>query len=299
MCWVFFRFDRQRNRALDPTGRKIMKILPGLWLVGLCLLRPYPFSLITPPAAPISNDGIYVGDFSRTRTDILIDKYNVWFLGRSGAGKTTTIGLLLDGALSGKGGFAHDTEIISSYPLVVMGANTSGSQHLIALDLMDTRGHSDIEYSLSDLLDDLAVYPQYTRSKIVMVVKQDRLDPGTLKILHYASVISKGHFIIVVTACDQDIVKLQEILKKQDVAHGPIICYHSFLHKKEETKNDLLKAILMSPFVNVAEFRGRGAATTLFEYFDKWGYRLVHKAVGADLLGVVMIAVNTLGAVFG
>jgi len=184
-----------------------------------------------------------------------VEKLYVWIIGVTGAGKTTLVGLLTGGKVIGRAGFKHDTIEISEYPAhAVFGSSQAGNLEFISYSIMDTRGYMDAEYTPDIMMTDLVRYPRFHRSKIVIVIKQERLYKLQYDFLKQASKTMKGNLTVVLTFCDQHgIQDFIQLMKEQNIgiAEDRVVCFHLYESNKKSSKELIFKAINKSPFVDI------------------------------------------------
>ena len=103
---------------------------------------------------------------------------------------------------------------------------------------MDTRGYMDLDYTLGHLVRDLYDQLKFYRSKLVMVIKEERLYRETLQMLKYASAVSGGQFPVVISACSGQpaIDEFRGVMKERGVKHGPVVCFNKYTDPHPEKK---------------------------------------------------------------
>lgn len=238
---------------------------------------------------------------------VTIDKYHVWLVGPTGAGKTTLAGLLSGGLVTGKGGFMHDTVKISAYPGLFMSGPEYAAE-LVQMDVMDTRGYMDTEYTVHDLQHDLFHHSStFYRSKIVMVIKEERMYKETLTMLQQASALSNGSFVTVISLCSDEkrsVADLRGVMTKNGIPHGAITCYNKYTDGSYDTgadraapvvkRNELMGVIHSSPFVDIRSLYRYSIVTRMFQRLDALTLDFCNAALGSwgGLVGMALTAVG-------
>ena len=185
--------------------------------------------------------------------------------------------------MKGTAGFRHGTGEITEHQLLDF-----DDPNFASIRLMDTRGYADMEYTVGDFARDIYAHPQYYRSKMLMVLKEERLYQHTIKMIEAASAISGGWFTTVLTECGTNAIsEFQSVMKECGVAHGKVLCYHSYESNESDVRAQIMAAVRSDTFLEIdrlykASMITRGA-TALDKVFWKYLGKLLKNAAGLGI----------------
>ena len=212
------------------------------------------------------------------------DAYYVWLIGATGAGKTTLARLLTgDKRVKGTAGFRHGTSEITEHQFLDF-----DDPNFVSIRLMDTRGYADMEYTVDDFARDIYTHPRYYRSKMLMVIKEERLYHHTIEMIKAASAVSGGEFTTVLTRCSQQgILEFRSVLKERGVAHGKVLCYHLYESNEADVWAQIMTAVRSDKFLEIERLHKASMITRSATALDKvlWKYlgKLLKHAAGVGI----------------
>ncbi len=222
----------------------------------------------------------------------LLRAHAVYFL--LGAGKTTLVGLLTNGKVTGRAGFKHDTVEIAEYESFFMQKTNKPDApiSLTSVSLMDTRGFMDVDYTPFMLMNDLAEYRRFHASKVIIVVKQERLYKMQYDFLHQADRMMNGDVSVVLTSCSPAGVEDFKALmneRKIRIANHRVVCYHEFTSNKTAVQQSLFQLISDSPFVNIDRWYRHGYMVSFLDWLDFKFFKILGKVFSVDVAGMTWV----------
>jgi 50S ribosome-binding GTPase len=238
-----------------------------------------------------------------------VDRFNVFVFGKTGVGKSTTIGELTGHKL-GSSGYAHDTVDMKAYRHVT---HRSEVGH-IRIDFVDTRGIMDVEYGMSDLFRDAYKFKHTNRTTssanypsklIVMIAGGKRLLSDEIALLKQAHAVTNGTLVVAMTYCHPNSSPREFLTYAHEKLHlqfvkGNIICL-SF--GDSESYKQLVDAIASSPTVSLDDLLRQHALYNVYLWiqpiFGAFGLNIMAQYMTlAKLVAYMLCIYSTIQPVF-
>lgn len=234
----------------------------------------------------------------RMRIDSPVERHRIWFIGRTGAGKSTSIGRLLDSETKlGRSGLSHDTLEITERDM-----NYISNRQIKNIILMDTRGPGDtgldVKYKPIDLYLDMSKHvSQSDMSRVVYVYRgSERFvdqDLAMLKDLDRAFGTSVA--ILATKVSDKKREKFLQEIGRILPDHGLSIPRERIAcvdwkklprHSEPESVKrwEIMDVVMSVPEVNVRRLAYSSMLSESLESLEKWLLKHLRKRGGADLL---------------